>query len=52
MTKCVQEVNGSFKKFMGQAFHCLKSRAEVIQAGRESVAEHQDCLSQRKDMPY
>ena len=34
-----EEVNGSFKKFMGQAFHCLKSRAEVIQAGRESVAE-------------
>jgi len=32
------EVNNSFKKFMGQAFHCLKSRAEVIQAGRESVA--------------
>ena len=23
---------------MGQAFHCMKSRAEVIQAGRESVA--------------
>ena len=34
-----EEVNGSFKKFMGKAFHCLKSRAEVIQAGRESVAE-------------
>ena len=32
------EVNNSFKKFMGQAFHCMKSRAEVIQAGRESVA--------------
>ena len=32
------EVNNSFKKFMGQAFHCLKSRAEVIQAGRESVS--------------
>ena len=30
------EVNNSFKKFMGQAFHCMKSRAEVIQAGRES----------------
>ncbi len=23
---------------MGQAFHCMRSRAEVIQAGRESVA--------------
>ena len=34
-----EEVNGSFKKFMAEAFHCLKSRAEVIQAGRESVAE-------------
>jgi DNA polymerase elongation subunit (family B) len=33
------EVNNSFKKFMGQAFHCMKSRAEVIQAGRESVAK-------------
>jgi DNA polymerase elongation subunit (family B) len=32
------EVNNSFKKFMGQAFHCMKSRADVIQAGRESVA--------------
>jgi DNA polymerase elongation subunit (family B) len=32
------EVNNSFKKFMGQAFHCMKSRAEVIQAGRESVS--------------
>ena len=32
------EVNNSFKKFMGQAFHCMRSRAEVIQAGRESVA--------------
>ncbi len=32
------EVNNSFNKFMGQAFHCMRSRAEVIQAGRESVA--------------
>ena len=32
------EVNKSFKNFMGKAFHCSKSRAEVIQAGRESVA--------------
>ena len=32
------EVNGSFKKFMAEAFHCLKSRAEVIKAGRESVS--------------
>ena len=34
-----EEVNGTFKKFMSDAFHCPKSRAEVIQAGRESVAE-------------
>ena len=33
-----EEVNGSFKKFMAEAFHCLKSRAEVIKAGRESVS--------------
>ena len=33
------EVNGTFKKFMADAFHCPKSRADVIQAGRESVAE-------------
>ena len=32
------EVNNSFKSFMGKAFHCSRSRAEVIQAGRESVA--------------
>ena len=32
------EVNNSFKSFMGRAFHCSRSRAEVIQAGRESVA--------------
>ena len=30
-----EEVNGTFKKFMGDAFHCPKSRSEVIQAGRE-----------------
>jgi len=34
-----EEVNSTFKKFMSDAFHCPKSRAEVIQAGRESVAE-------------
>ena len=32
------EVNNSFKSFMGRAFHCSRSRAEVIQAGRESVS--------------
>ena len=51
MTQVCEEVNGSFKKFMGQAFHCLKSRAEVIQAGRESVAET-GLFIQRKDMLY
>ncbi len=33
------EVNGTFKKFMSDAFHCPRSRSDVIQAGRESVAE-------------
>ena len=33
------EVNRSFSDFMGQAFHCPKSRAEVIAAGREIVGE-------------
>jgi DNA polymerase elongation subunit (family B) len=32
------EVNGSFKKFMADAFHCAKSRSDVIQAGRETVS--------------
>jgi hypothetical protein len=44
-----EEVNNSFKAFMGEAFHCPKTRAEVIQAGRESISE-QDCLSLKKDM--
>ena len=34
-----EEVNGTFRKFMSDAFHCPKSRSDVIQAGRESVAE-------------
>jgi DNA polymerase elongation subunit (family B) len=29
------EANSTFSKFMANAFHCPKSRAEVIQAGRE-----------------
>ena len=33
-----EEVNSSFKKFMGDAFHCPKSRSDVIQAGRETVS--------------
>ncbi len=33
------EVNGTFKKFMSDAFHCPRSRSDVIQAGRESVSE-------------
>ena len=33
-----EEVNGTFVKFMEQAFHCPPSRGEVIRAGREIVA--------------
>jgi hypothetical protein len=33
------EANSSFSDFMYQAFHTTKSRAEVIKAGREIVAE-------------
>lgn len=33
------EANKTFEKFMGEAFHCPKTRAEVIAAGREIVAE-------------
>ena len=32
------EVNNSFEDFMRVAFHCPKTRAEVIKAGREIVA--------------
>jgi DNA polymerase elongation subunit (family B) len=32
------EVNGTFVKFMLDAFHCPKSRGDVIKAGREIVA--------------
>ncbi len=32
-----EEVNGTFVKFMEQAFHCPSSRGEVIRAGREIV---------------
>jgi len=34
-----EEANTTFEKFMAKAFHCPKSRAEVIAAGREIVAE-------------
>jgi DNA polymerase elongation subunit (family B) len=34
-----EEANGSFESFMMRAFHCPKSRADVIAAGREIVAE-------------
>jgi len=34
-----EEANTTFPKFMGDAFHCPKSRGEVIAAGREIVAE-------------
>jgi DNA polymerase elongation subunit (family B) len=33
-----EEVNSTFPKFMQDAFHCPKSRGEVIKAGREIVA--------------
>jgi DNA polymerase elongation subunit (family B) len=33
-----EEVNGTFQDFMLEAFHCPKSRGEVIKAGREIVA--------------
>jgi len=33
-----EEVNGTFPKFMLDAFHCPKSRGDVIKAGREIVA--------------
>ena len=33
-----EEVNGTFPKFMQEAFHCPKVRGEVIKAGREIVA--------------
>ena len=32
-----EEVNGTFQQFMLDAFHCPKSRGEVIKAGREVV---------------
>jgi DNA polymerase elongation subunit (family B) len=33
-----EEVNGTFVKFMEDAFHCPPSRGDVIKAGREVVA--------------
>ena len=33
-----EEANGTFSKFMQDAFHCPKTRGEVIKAGREIVA--------------
>jgi len=33
------QANTTFEKFMAQAFHCPKSRSDVIAAGREIVAE-------------
>lgn len=33
-----EEVNGTFPGFMSDAFHCPKTRGEVIKAGREIVA--------------
>jgi len=36
--KIADEVNSSFTSFMTSAFHCPKTRGEVIKAGRELVA--------------
>jgi len=36
--KIAEEVNGSFNSYMTKAFHCPKSRGEVIKGGREIVA--------------
>jgi len=36
--KVAEETNHSFPQFMYQAFHCPKSRGQVIKAGREAVA--------------
>lgn len=33
------QVNGTFQSFMTRAFHCPKSRSDVIATGREIVAE-------------
>ena len=37
--KVAEEANSTFEDFMYDAFHCPKSRADVIAAGREIVAE-------------
>ena len=34
-----EEANSTFQDFMARAFHCPKSRSDVIAAGREIVAE-------------
>jgi DNA polymerase elongation subunit (family B) len=36
--RIAEEVNGSFTSFMTKAFHCPKTRGEVIKGGREIVA--------------
>jgi hypothetical protein len=36
--KIAEEVNGTFSAFMTRAFHCPKTRGDVIRAGRELVA--------------
>lgn len=37
--KIAEEVNVTFSDFMYDVFHCTRSRAEVIAAGREIIAE-------------
>jgi len=36
--KIAEEVNGTFTAYMTRAFHCPKTRGDVIRAGRELVA--------------
>jgi DNA polymerase elongation subunit (family B) len=36
--RIAEEVNGTFTAFMTRAFHCPKTRGDVIRAGRELVA--------------
>ena len=36
--RIAEEVNGTFSSYMSKAFHCPKTRGEVIKGGREIVA--------------
>ena len=39
MDQVCEQANTTFPKFMAEAFHCPKSRSDVIAAGREIVAQ-------------